>query len=694
MISHDEIKVEVVPINGERIKGKEETVVFIEQFVKHVCDFSSQYGSNISISYTAYNIAGNPSKFPDYGDFPQAFVMRTYGQWWDKAPSRLIDYMPQNNINVMSQDYIDLEYYQEVYPVRVSIYETYNPGSVVGIWAQNCEGKWYQLWNGFPQVVPHKPRIFSPHLQLCNFKTKMIRLEFNHSLLDYYTELDAVLFIGTSELVVPNNLHNDTLNDLSQELGYIEQSNDDIYNLTPDYLKANQDLIILKRTLSKHCKLFKSKVIDNISKGKLVSKIGQHYQSVPPIEEAFNSLQQFLQEDFPKLIRDIHHSIPNVLNERNNSPQERFLMPSTDSENQPCGSFSALPDETVLKILKNLDLKSLCHLSRVNRHFNNIARDALLYTSLNLKPYWHCLDTSALNSLASRCHYLQQLDLSWCGNYSMIKYQDFIKFLHTSGTLLTHLRLNCCQFVNDAIIFEISKVCKNLKELCLRNCTGVTNDGFSKLENLKFLERLELYRTTIETSTLCSILKKNTQMRHLNLAGMHDRLNIDEVAAVLGKSCPYLESVDFWKAQTLTPHGVIALSRCTNLREVDFGWCGGMGAPGDSLRTLLSSCRYLEKVFLAALRGLTDRDLEPLLLCQRLQQLDLLGARCLTPDICYGFLLFCPKLEMIDLSFCDGINDFIVQLWRQQYPHVSIKRSFQVYNSREEGENTNYKTVM
>ncbi|XP_053971884.1 F-box/LRR-repeat protein 4 [Hylaeus volcanicus] len=681
MISHDETKVEIVPINGGRIEGKEETVIFIEQFVKDVCDFSSQYGSNISISYTAYNIAGNPSKFPDYGDFPQAFVMRTYGQWWNKAPSRLIDYMPQNNEDIISQDYIDLEYYQEVYPIRVSIYETYNPGSVVGIWAQNSEGKWFQLWSGFPQIVPHKPRIFSPRLQLCNFKTKMIRLEFNHNLLDYYTELDAVLFIGTSKLIVPNNnLHNQNLNDLSQQLGYLEHSSDDIYNLTPDYLKANQDLIILKKTLPKHCKVFKSKIIDDISKGKLISKIGQHYQSVPPIEEAFNSLQQFLQEDFPKLIRDIHYSTSNALSEVNNSPEDRTLISSTDSENQPCGSFSALPDETVLKILKYLDLRSLCSLCTVNRHFNNIARDALLYTSLNLKPYWYCLDTSALNCLAPRCQYLQRLDLSWCGNYNMIKHQDFIYFICTSGSLLTHLRLNCCQFVNDVIILEISKVCKKLKELCLRNCLGVTNEGFSKLKNLELLERLELYRTNIETATLCSILKTNPKMRHLNLAGMHDRLNIDEVAIKLGNSCPYLESVDFWKAQTLTPHGVRALSRCTNLREVDFGWCGGLGAPGNSLRALLSSCRYLEKVFLAALRGLTDYDLEPLLYCPRLQQLDLMGARSLTPAIYYGCLLFCPKLEMIDLSFCEGISDFI-QGWRQQYPHVSIKRSCQVISS-------------
>lgn len=85
-----------------------------------------------------------------------------------------------------------------------------------------------------------------------------------------------------------------------------------------------------------------SKVIDNVSKGKLISKIGQHYQSVPPIEEAFNSLQQFLQEDFPKLIRDIHHSIPNTT-EQNNSVQKKFLVSSTDFENQSYCNFSILP---------------------------------------------------------------------------------------------------------------------------------------------------------------------------------------------------------------------------------------------------------------------------------------------------------------------------------------------------------------
>jgi F-box/leucine-rich repeat protein 4 len=53
-------------------------IVFVEQFVQSVIGFSSQYGSDVSISYTAHNITGKPSKFPDYGDFPQAFVMVCY----------------------------------------------------------------------------------------------------------------------------------------------------------------------------------------------------------------------------------------------------------------------------------------------------------------------------------------------------------------------------------------------------------------------------------------------------------------------------------------------------------------------------------------------------------------------------------------------------------------------------------------
>lgn len=49
--------------------------VVIKQFVNNIIDFSSQYGSDYSISYTAFNITGKPCKYPDYGDFPETFAM-------------------------------------------------------------------------------------------------------------------------------------------------------------------------------------------------------------------------------------------------------------------------------------------------------------------------------------------------------------------------------------------------------------------------------------------------------------------------------------------------------------------------------------------------------------------------------------------------------------------------------------------
>lgn len=80
MVSCNETKSEWISITKDKGFERDSSIVFTEQFVKQVHHFSSQYGSDISISYTAYNIAGNPSKFPDYGDFPQAFVMvREYG---------------------------------------------------------------------------------------------------------------------------------------------------------------------------------------------------------------------------------------------------------------------------------------------------------------------------------------------------------------------------------------------------------------------------------------------------------------------------------------------------------------------------------------------------------------------------------------------------------------------------------------
>jgi len=57
------------------------------------------------------------------------------------------------------------------------------------------------LWSGEPtKALTPQARQFSPKIKHINFPTNLLRLEVNSSLLDYYTELDAVILRGVKEM--------------------------------------------------------------------------------------------------------------------------------------------------------------------------------------------------------------------------------------------------------------------------------------------------------------------------------------------------------------------------------------------------------------------------------------------------------------------------------------------------------------
>ncbi|XP_065203649.1 F-box/LRR-repeat protein 4 [Planococcus citri] len=569
----------------------------IEQYAADVRSFSSQYGSEISISYTAYNICGKPSKFPAYGDFPQTFVMRTYGKWWDEAPSRRVPIMPQNNRNIRSQDYIDITFEHKVRPLSVNIYETYHPGSVVRIWASDGANKWSLLWEGKPQIREHSPNIFSPDINRISYHTNLLRIEFDHSHLDYYTEIDAVSMTGLRK----NTKTSQPSSPSSTKLSINDDDDDD-------------------RTPALECKQIQS--------------------------------DHRIDETRPDSIC------------------------ATKNYN---GNFSVLPDETILKIFSYLDLVSLSRCARINSHFNSLATDSLLYTSLNLKPYWHLVNANSLDILSSRCEYLQRLDLSWCGSFPTdVSPKIFCEFIENCGKSLTHIRLDCCQFVCNCCIEMISQICKNLTELTLQNCTSVNDRGFSYLSTLRTIERLDLYRTLIEAPSLKEILKASPHLKHINLGSCRRISCMDEIAQILGTHNKELISVDFWKTYSLTPTGIKYLSQCSLLEEIDIGWCLGVSIPGDCFLSLAMGCPRLRKLFMGTLRGINDRDLYPFIYnCPNLEQIDLLGNRGITSEVCINILKSCKRLRFLDVSFCDQVNDVEVQEWKELFPSVDIKRSFQ-----------------
>lgn len=125
---------------------------------------------------------------------------------------------------------------------------------MIRIWAQDSDNRWFLLWKGEPQTVYSISRIFSPPLRPCDFKTRTLRLEFNHNLLECYTELDAVMLIGTSRLLIPKDpSHKQNFTELLKSSNRSYPCHEDRHNLTPDHETAHWDIYNLRGSLEYTC---------------------------------------------------------------------------------------------------------------------------------------------------------------------------------------------------------------------------------------------------------------------------------------------------------------------------------------------------------------------------------------------------------------------------------------------------------
>lgn len=91
------------------------------------------------------------------------------------------------------------------------------------------------LWAGEPtKVTSPQARQFCPPIRQINFATNLLRLEVNSTLLDYYTELDAIVLRGVRSHVssittpiitntTPNKDSDKPSNDVNMCNGYFDK---------------------------------------------------------------------------------------------------------------------------------------------------------------------------------------------------------------------------------------------------------------------------------------------------------------------------------------------------------------------------------------------------------------------------------------------------------------------------------------
>ncbi|XP_005002684.2 F-box/LRR-repeat protein 4 isoform X1 [Cavia porcellus] len=545
----------------------------VVQYAKEVVDFSSHYGSENSMSYTMWNLAGVPNVFPSSGDFTQTAVFRTYGTWWDQCPSASLPFK-RTPPNFQSHDYVELAFEQQVYPIAVHILETYHPGAVIRILAcsanpyspnPSAEVRWEILWSEKPtKVNASQARQFKPCIKQINFPTNLIRLEVNSSLLDYYTELDAVVLHGTKDkpvLSLKTSLID--MNDLEDD-DYEEKDSCGIDNLNKKFSSAALregpnngyfdklpyeliQLIVNHLTLPDLCRLAQTCKLLNQHCCDPLQYI--HLNLQPYWAKLNDTSLEFLQARCT-LVQWLNLSWTGNRGFISVSGFSRFLKVCGSELVRLELSCSHFLNETCLEVISEMcpNLQEL-NLSSCDKlppqAFNHIAK---LCSLKRLVLYRTKIEQTALLSILNFCSELQHLSLGSC-----VMIEDY-----------------------DVIASMIGAKCKKLKTLDLWRCKNITENGIAELASgCPLLEELDLgWCPTLQSSTGCfaKLARQLPNLQKLFLTA--NRSVCDTDIQELASNCTRLRQLDILGTRMVSPASLRKLlESCKDLSLLDVSFC-------------------------------------------------------------------------------------------------------------------------
>ncbi|XP_073077033.1 F-box/LRR-repeat protein 4 isoform X3 [Manis javanica] len=529
----------------------------VVQYAKEVVDFSSHYGSENSMSYTMWNLAGVPNVFPGSGDFTQTAVFRTYGTWWDQCPSASLPFK-RTPPHFQSQDYVELTFEQQVYPTAVHVLETYHPGAVIRILACSANpyspsppaevrevssffGRWEILWSERPtKVNASQARQFKPCIKQINFPTNLIRLEVNSSLLDYYTELDAVLLHGTKDkpvlsletsLIDMNDLEDDgceekdvcgmdSLNKKLNSTALKEGPSNGYFDKLPYELIQ---LILNHLTLPDLCRLSQT-----------CRLLNQH--CCDPLQYIHLNLQPY----WAKL----------------NDTSLEFLQ-----------ARCALVQWLNLSWTGNRGFISVAGFSR----FLMVCGSQLVRLELSCS---HFLDETCLEIISEMCPNLQDLNLSSCGKLPPQAFSHIAKLCGLRRLVLYRTKVEIEEY--DVIASMIAAKCKKLRTLDLWRCKNITENGIAELASgCPLLEELDLgWCPTLQSSTGCfaRLARQLPNLQKLFLTA--NRSVCDTDIEELASNCIQLRQLDILGTRMVSPASLRKLlESCKDLCLLDVSFC-------------------------------------------------------------------------------------------------------------------------
>ncbi|XP_057722975.1 F-box/LRR-repeat protein 4-like isoform X1 [Arachis stenosperma] len=245
-------------------------------------------------------------------------------------------------------------------------------------------------------------------------------------------------------------------------------------------------------------------------------------------------------------------------------------------------------------------------------------------SSAETNPDSLCLSDAGLAALGEGLPRLERLSLIWCSNVS----SDGLKSLAYKCTFLKSLDLQGC-FIGDQGLAAIGQCCKQLEDLNLRFCEGLTDSGFTEFalgvgKSMKSLGVAACAKITDVSMEAVGSYCRSLETLTLDSEYIHDK-GVHAVA----QGCPHLK--------------VLKL-QCVNLTD-------------DALKSVGAACLSLELLALYSFQRFTDKGLRAIGKgCKKLKNLTLIDCYYLTDKGLEAIATGCKELTHLEVNGCHNIG--------------------------------------
>ncbi|WVQ99556.1 hypothetical protein IAU59_006692 [Kwoniella sp. CBS 9459] len=272
------------------------------------------------------------------------------------------------------------------------------------------------------------------------------------------------------------------------------------------------------------------------------------------------------------------------------------------------------------------------------------------------------LSTEALSAWAKSFKRIKRLEL-----YApfLVRKAGWISFLKASGKRLEGFLVTQSPRIDLETIKVMVKSCPNITELRLAEVGQLDVDCISALHPLKKLKLLDLSfpGSTLSDESIIDLLAAvGSSIETLNLSDNPELT--DAILPAIVKHCSRLQNLSLRNLVELTDEGVAAFFDTMQaqgrqgLTHIDLE--KGHDLQDKALRALIShSGKTVEKLSLLGWRGVSKDQLNDLIKCGDLKEIDLGWCRDVTDFTIKDILDSCAKIEVVRVWGCNQLTDAV-----------------------------------